>query len=102
MIKYLYAVSNHLILKGTFPLTTLSKHSQKSVTISRFEVFLINRLSWSCFSCNICRRADTSFFFFCDQIGSALDKVKIKTVGPGRVIFEQKLKQNDVRGVQVD
>ena len=46
VIKYLYAVSNRsmfAILTGTFPLTTLSKHSQISVMISRFEVFLINR-----------------------------------------------------------
>ena len=42
VIKYLYAVSNRsmfAILTGTFPLTTLSKHSQISVMISRFEVF---------------------------------------------------------------
>ena len=29
---------------------------------------------------------------------SALDEAKYKTVGPGRVIFEQNLKQSVVRG----
>ena len=57
--KVLYAVSNRsmfAILTGTFQLTTLSKHSQINVMISQFEVFLINRLSWSGFSCTKCRR----------------------------------------------
>ena len=69
VIKYVYAVSNRsmfAILTGTFPLTTLSKHSQISVMVSRFEVFLINRLSWSGISYTICRRIDKFFFFNCD------------------------------------
>ena len=64
VIKFLYAVSNRsifAILTGTFPLTTLSKHSQISVMSSRFEVFLINRLSWSGVSCTICHRLDIFF-----------------------------------------
>ena len=79
MIKYLYAVSNRsmfAILTGTFPLTTFSKHSQISVMISRFEVFLINRLSWSGFSCTIYRRIDNFFFSFVIGVVSASDKGK--------------------------
>ena len=77
--KYLYAVSNRsifAILTSLFPLTTLGKHSQISVMISRFEVFLTNRHSWSGFSCTICRRVDKFSFFFVIGVVFALDKGK--------------------------
>ena len=67
VIKYLYVDSNQLMyafLTGTFILTTLSKYSQISVLIPRFEVFLFNCRNWSGFSCIICRRIDKTFYKF--------------------------------------
>ena len=73
---------------GTFPLTTLSKHSKTSAMISRLNFFYLEVLAGQVSVVSYAAEKIRFSFPFVIGVVSALGKGK-KTVGPGRVIIEK-------------